>query len=127
MYFTATILNAPDKVVKFTLNKNQLSLAKKFNTTQTDFEVRIVVVELDNGKKEILCTSLLCIIDTTPEDLKWLYHQRWTKEEAYKILKTRIDLENFSGMTSLLVNKIFMLPYLPWTCVQYWRTPLQKK
>lgn len=96
-----------DKIVQFTLNKNQLSLAKKFNTTQTDFKVRIVVVELGNGKKEILCTSLLCPIDTTPEDLKWLYHQRWTEEEAYKILKTRIDLANFSGMTSLSVKQDF--------------------
>lgn len=96
-----------DKIVKFTLNKNQLGLAKKFNTTQTDFEVRIVVVELGNGNKEILCTSLLCPIDTTPEDLKWLYHQRWTEEEAYKILKTRIDLANFSGMTSLSVKQDF--------------------
>lgn len=96
-----------DKIVKFTLPKNQQGLAKKFNTTQTDFEVRIVVVILDNGNKEILCTSLLCPIDTTPEDLKWLYHQRWSEEEAYKILKTRIDLANFSGMTSLSVKQDF--------------------
>ena len=98
---------ATDKIVKFTLNKNQLNLSKKFNTTQRDVEVRIVVVALDNGKKEILCTSLLCPIDTTTEDLKWLYHQRWTEEEAYKILKTRIDLANFSGMTSLSVQQDF--------------------
>ena len=57
-----------DKIVKFTLSKKDVNLAKKFNTTQTDFEVRIVVIELDNGKKEILCTSLLCPIDTTLED-----------------------------------------------------------
>lgn len=96
-----------DKIVKFSLNKNQLNLAKKYNTTQTDVEVRIVVIELDNGNKEILCTSLLCPKDTTLEDLKWLYHQRWTEEEAYKILKTRIDLANFSGMTSLSVKQDF--------------------
>lgn len=96
-----------DKIVKFSLNKNQLNLAKKYNTTQTDVEVRIVVIELDNGNKEILCTSLLCPKDTTLEDLKWLYHQRWTAEEAYKILKTRIDLANFSGMTSLSVKQDF--------------------
>ena len=96
-----------DKIVKFTLSKKDVNLAKKFNTTQTDFEVRIVVIELDNGKKEILCTSLLCPIDTTLEDLKWLYHQRWTEEEAYKLLKTRIDLANFSGMTSLSVKQDF--------------------
>jgi Transposase DDE domain len=96
-----------DKIVKFSLPKKQLSLAEKFNTTQTDFEVRIVVVALDNGNKEILCASLLCPIDTTPEDLKWLYHQRWTEEEAYKMLKTRIDVANFSGMTSLSVQQDF--------------------
>ena len=97
-----------DKIVTFALNnKNQQELSKKFNTTQTDFKVRIVVVELDNGNKEILCTSLLCPIDTTPEDLEWLYHQRWTEEEAYKILKSRIDLANFSGKTRLSVKQDF--------------------
>jgi Transposase DDE domain len=95
-----------DKIVKFTLNKNQLSLAKKFNTTQTDFEVRIVVVELDNGKKEILCTSLLCPIDTTTEDLKWLYHQRWTEEEAYKMVKTSktIDQHFPEGLPNSIIG-----------------------
>lgn len=96
-----------DKVVTFSLPKKQSDLPRKYNTTQTDIEVRIVVIELDNGQKEILCTSLLDAHDTPKEDLKWLYHQRWSEEEVYKLLKCRTDLANFSGMTSLSVKQDF--------------------
>lgn len=96
-----------DKVVTFSLPKKQSDLPQKYNRTQTHIEVRIVVIELDNGQKEILCTSLLDPHDTPKEDLKWLYHQRWSEEEVYKLLKCRTDLANFSGMTSLSVKQDF--------------------
>ena len=117
-----------DKIVKFSLPKDQLTrLSKKFNTTQTAIEVRIVVVELDNGNKEILCTSLLCPVDTTTEDLKWLYHQRWSEEEAYKILKTRIDLANFSGMTNLSVKQDFYAAIFTMNMCAILAHPIAKK
>ncbi len=47
--------------------------------------------------------------------VKELYHFRWTEEEAYKLLKNRIELENFSGKTARAVKqdffaKIFLMP-----------------
>ena len=43
-----------------------------------------------------------------------LYECRWKIEEGYKLLKARVELENFSGKTALAVKqdffaKIFMM------------------
>ena len=36
-----------------------------------------------------------------------LYHSRWPVEENYKIIKSRIELENFSGKSALSVYQDF--------------------
>jgi len=60
---------------------------------------RLIKIELPSGEKEILCISLI--------DSK--YHYRWNEEEAYKLLKSRIELENLSGKTAQAVNRTFTL------------------
>ena len=67
---------------------------------------RLVRVDLPNGETEILCTSL---IDPsfTDTDIQELYHLRWGEEEGYKLLKSRIEVENFSGKTSIAVKQDF--------------------
>ena len=57
---------------------------------------RLVRVDLPNGETEILCTSI-----------QELYHLRWGEEEGYKLLKSRIEVENFSGKTSIAVKQDF--------------------
>ena len=60
-------------------------------------QLRIIRVELDGGKTEILITSLMDK-DLYPHEIfKELYHLRWTAEENYKTAKCRIEIENFSG------------------------------
>jgi len=41
------------------------------------------------------------------EDFKELYHYRWNIEESYKLFKSRLDIENFSGKTPLAVQQDF--------------------
>lgn len=82
--------------------------------TEQDLQCRLVVIELHNGEKEVLCTSLMDTKIYRREDLKELYHYRWNAEEAYKLLKCRADLEVFSGKTANAVRqdfhaKIFMM------------------
>jgi hypothetical protein len=97
-----------DEIVTFKLKGRQLKDIKQNELTQEiEFSARVVIFDLENGEKEILCTSLLCQKDTTIEELKWLYHQRWSEEEMYKLLKLRMDIENFSGLTSLSVKQDF--------------------
>lgn len=60
-------------------------------------QVRMIRVELDNGETEILMTSLLDCEKYPHNVFKELYHFRWNQEENYKLVKCRIELENFSG------------------------------
>jgi hypothetical protein len=76
--------------------------------------VRMLRIELAGGETEILCTSLLDMDKITLEDIKELYHYRWSVEEAYKLLKMRVEVENFTGKTARAVmqdfhSKIFMM------------------
>lgn len=59
--------------------------------------VRLVRVDIGNLEPEILITSLVDTDAIAYEDFKELYHKRWGIEEAYKTLKCRMEVENFSG------------------------------
>ena len=88
---------------------------------------RLILIELENGEKEVLCTSL---IDTEryPYDLfKELYHQRWGIEEGYKLLKERLDLEDFSGKTAKAVKQDFHAKILMMTLCAALSFPIEKK
>ncbi|MFM8739231.1 MAG: transposase, partial [Cytophagales bacterium] len=69
--------------------------------------VRLLKKRNKNGEVQVFCTSLL---DTKKYDRKSiinLYHQRWNIEEAYKFIKTRLDIEDWSGKTALSVKQDF--------------------
>lgn len=69
--------------------------------------IRLIRVELDDGEVEVLATSLLDS-QTYPVSLfKELYHRRWPVEEQYKVLKCRIEVENFSGKSVAAVYQDF--------------------
>lgn len=77
-------------------------------------QVRLVKVKLPSGETEILATSLLDDTAYPTHGFKHLYHLRWGVEEEYKTEKCRIEIENFSGLTSQAVlqdiyAKIFMV------------------
>jgi hypothetical protein len=69
--------------------------------------LRLVRVELDSGEVEVLITSLIDI-GAYPYDIFMdLYHKRWPVEEDYKVMKSRIELGNFSGKSALSVYQDF--------------------
>lgn len=104
-----------DKEVTFKLGaKDKKDLFKKYHTNNDKIKCRLVVIELADGKKEVLCTTVLDKNALSYKDFGELYHQRWAIEEGYKLLKCRIHLEAFSGKTALAVEqdfyaKIFMM------------------
>lgn len=69
--------------------------------------VRLIRVELDTGEVEVLATSLLDSEHYPVAVFKELYHQRWPVEEDYKVLKSRIEIENFTGTSVLAVYQDF--------------------
>lgn len=69
--------------------------------------VRFVRVTLDTGEYEVLVTSLLDENEYPTEEFKTLYRFRWCEETFYGILKTRLELENFTGKTAESVYQDF--------------------
>jgi hypothetical protein len=100
--------NEKERVVSFKLpTKDEAKLNCYPEFTDREIKCRLVRVELDTGETEILCTSLLDNEKYPHEDFKELYHFRWNEEEAYKLLKNRIEIEKFSGKTAKAVKQDF--------------------
>lgn len=69
--------------------------------------VRFVRVRLRTGEWEVLVTSLRDEAAYPTADFLELYHWRWGVETFYGVLKTRLDLENFSGLGAEAVRQDF--------------------
>lgn len=99
-----------ERIVTFTLPKKDRKKLEDFPDMQdSTITCRLIKIELPGGEKEILCTSLTDSQKYEYEEFDSLYHYRWNEEEAYKLLKSRIELENFSGKTAQAVNRTFTL------------------
>jgi hypothetical protein len=70
-------------------------------------KIRFIRVVLNNGTIEVLATNVLdnTVLQTT--DFKELYALRWGIELYYDILKNRLSLENFTGLTALAIKQDF--------------------
>jgi hypothetical protein len=55
----------------------------------------------------VLMTSLLDRDDHPAEEFAPLYHLRWAQEETYKCFKCRVEVENWSGKSSLTIRQDF--------------------
>lgn len=62
-------------------------------------EVRFITVRLSTGELEVLVTTLLDEAAYPTQEFAELYHLRWKVETCYLMLKSRLDLENWSGLT----------------------------
>lgn len=77
-----------------------------------DIPVRVLKVSLSTGETETLLTSLsqkqLPIAEAAS-----LYFKRWDVETSYDLLKSKLQLENFSGKTAVSVKQdIYATMYL---------------
>jgi hypothetical protein len=74
--------------------------------------VRLVRVTLDNGRAEVLATSLQDEGEWPSAWFKGLYHLRWGVEEADKREKCRLEIETFSGLSAQVVRQdIYAKPF----------------
>jgi hypothetical protein len=69
------------------------------NGVEPIITLRAVRIELENGTKEYVITSLLDKERFTVGDLKEIYRLRWNQEVYYDFQKNVIQVENFSGKT----------------------------
>lgn len=97
-----------ERFVRFKLpHKDRKMLAEYPEYIDKEVECRLVCITLENGDKEILCTSLTDTEKYPYEDFAELYHLRWNEEEGYKQFKARAEIECFTGKTALAVKQDF--------------------
>jgi len=113
--------NDIEKIVEFRLPpKDWVKLAAYPQIQGERIKCRLIKIELENGGTEILCTSLLDSDKYQNAEIGRLYHYRWNEEETYKLLKSRIELEGFSGKTVKAIKQDFYAKvFLMTLCAAY--------
>jgi Transposase DDE domain len=114
--------------VSFLLPKKDFEkLAEYKEIIDKEIKCRLIKVVLETGETEVLCTSLLNCEAFKIDEFKDLYNLRWNEEEAYKLLKSRIELERFSGKTSKAVRQDFHAKIFLMTLCAAYAHPIEEK
>ncbi len=117
-----------ERLVQFTLpKKDYKKLAAYPQMQKTSITCRLIKVETDNGEVEVLCSSLIDNEQYPYEEFRELYHLRWGEEEAYKLLKSRVEIENFSGKTANAVKQDFFAKVFLMTLCAAYAHPIEEK
>lgn len=117
-----------ERIVKFKLpakDKHRLEQYPEFQNKE--IECRLIKVKLPDGEIEILCTSLLEQQKYKMDEFKQLYHFRWNEEEAYKLLKSRVELEDWSGKTAIAVEQDLQAKIFLMTLMASYAHPIEEK
>lgn len=94
------------QIVKLKVHHSKRKEIQRLGLPET-ITVRFVRVLLDTGEYEVLVTTLLNEEKYETADFKELYYYRWGVETFYGVLKTRLNLENFSGLTADAIKQDF--------------------
>ena len=117
-----------ERIVTFSLPKKDREKLKDFpHMLDIEITCRLIKIELESGDKEVLCTSLIDCESYPYSDFEQLYHYRWNEEEAYKLLKCRIELEDFSGKTAKAVKQDFHAKVFLMTLCAAYAHPIEEK
>jgi len=96
-----------EKKVRLRATHDSAKKCKEMGLETDPITVRLIRIELDTGETEVLATTLLDK-NRYPYDIFGdLYHKRWAVEEDYKIMKCRIEIENFTGKSVRSVYQDF--------------------
>jgi len=96
-----------DSVVTMSPSYEAKKRCKELNLPVTPIQLRLIRIRRPKGKTQVLATSLLDQHAFPAQEFADLYHQRWGIEEWFKILKCRLLVEQFSGLTPLAIEQDF--------------------
>lgn len=117
-----------DYIINFTLpEKRLIELTNDFDNIQNNIPIRIVKVTLPDGSIEILATSLTDQEKYSHQDIADLYRYRWNEEEAFKLLKARMELGAYSGKTVDAVLQDFHAKIFMLTLMAAYAHPIEEK
>ncbi|AWB69158.1 transposase (plasmid) [Saccharobesus litoralis] len=95
-----------EEMVELHPNRFAIQRCKELGVSIAPLKVRLVRVPLSSGETEVLMTS----VDAdrlSYEEFQPLYHKRWGVEEDYKIMKSRLQIEQFSGKSQVAIEQDF--------------------
>ena len=84
-------------------------------TAEQPLPLRLVRAVLPNGSMLVLVTNLLDET-ITPAEFAQLYRSRWRVEEAFKLIKARLQVENWSGILPHTVAQDFYASIVSANC-----------
>lgn len=100
------------QVITLTLPKKDKEKADELGIINRTITVRLARIELESGETEILLTSLCDEVEVSVADLKELYGYRWPIETNYRMLKHKVEIENFSGKNIKAVKQDYFAKIL---------------
>ena len=96
-----------EQLITLTASPEAKKACQKRGLPITPMTLRLIRVELDNGEVEVLITALLDA-ELFPHSLfKELYFCRWPVETDYRFMKSRLELENWTGLSPEAVYQDF--------------------
>lgn len=91
-------------IVRLRPSAGKLAAIRRANLPE-EIQVRFVTTRLPSGELEVLVTNLVDEVEYPTADFGELYHCRWGVETYYGLLKGRLDLENFTGLSAEAVKQ----------------------
>lgn len=82
-------------------------LLEKYPHLSAVFKVRLIKKTNRKGETQVFCTSLTDTQKYSRKAILNLYKQRWGIEEAYKLIKCRLEVADFSGLTAWAIQQDF--------------------
>ena len=98
---------AQEAIITLNLGHSSRKLCRQHAVSSDPITLRFIRVELDTGEIEVLVTSLLDTVRFPYSLFKELYQQRWPVEEDYQRIKSRLEVENWSGLSHQSVFQDF--------------------
>ena len=98
--------NKRSQIVEIYPGKNS-DISQKQYDKNTSIKVRLIRVDLPDGEKELLITSLLDSKKYSHKIFKELYFKRWGVENYYDELKNKLKVEYFSGYSNQSILQDF--------------------
>lgn len=94
------------KIISLHIHTSSIATCKEMGLSMKPLKLRLIRIQ-NGDQAEVLLTSLIDTKTYPIEIFHDLYHCRWPVEEDYKIIKCRLELENFSGKSILSVYQDF--------------------
>lgn len=102
-----------DQIVSLDLNKKGRKISTEIRDRFPEipltgsFNIRVLQISLPTGETEVLLTSLTDQEVFPYEDFPPLYQCRWGSETNYDLHKNILQLENFTGLSTLSIKQDF--------------------